>query len=588
MMGFRRVLSSVRSRLVLLVLIILIPLAISDVAGIVHNTHEQEQRELETGEEFANAICTAFGNYLDRIWSTERAVGSALIHQGSPMPVEAMELLMRTLLPETPVVRGMSWVSPDGVVVATTEPWWRGGYVGDRDYFQRAVAGQDEVISDLIMSRSTGEPTIALARAIRQDGQLMGVVYTSLRVTDLGEILPIQRGGSSAFGLVDREGRVVFHSNHPGLPFEARMLEAHPLVRAALAGQVTLERRYDSSLTHETLMVAAVPIPKLGWAAFSSAPVDEVLRNALHDAAAEVTVLLLAIVLALTAALAVGERMLTPILALEQAAKAVAQGKLETRVSCGGTDELAQVVTTFNQMAAGMQAAAASRNRFIQVAAHELRNPMAGVKGALALLGRRLNAGRPTADLLPLVEVMEGEIDRLSTLLDEILHAFRLRDGHLTVEPTPTDMAQVIHAAVRPLEASAELHHFSLQGVTPGVAWVSGDRLRLEEVLRNLLSNAVKYSPDGGEIGVRLEVSQEHVTVSVSDTGIGVPEEQQELIFHSFVRGRNLDGHDPGGLGLGLYLCREIVQRHGGTMGVQSQEGHGSTFWITLPLSSPA
>jgi signal transduction histidine kinase len=225
-----------------------------------------------------------------------------------------------------------------------------------------------------------------------------------------------------------------------------------------------------------------------------------------------------------------------------------------------------------------------TRDRFIHLAAHELRNPMAGVKGILSLMRRRIAQGRPPGDLAELAATMEREVDRMSALLDQVFEAFRRESGRLEFRQEPVDLVQVVAAALRPYMAGSEKHRFISAGLANPPVWVQGDPQRLEEVVRNLVHNAVKYSPDGGEIRVVLRPCGGAVQLSVSDQGIGIAPEQLEQIFEGFFRGSNFGGHDPGGLGLGLHICRDTVQRHGGRIWAESVEGEGSTFHMELPL----
>jgi signal transduction histidine kinase len=110
-----------------------------------------------------------------------------------------------------------------------------------------------------------------------------------------------------------------------------------------------------------------------------------------------------------------------------------------------------------------------------------------------------------------------------------------------------------------------------------------GDRDRIEQVLVNLIDNAVKYSPDGGEVVVRTVPAAASVRVEVADQGIGIPPAEQDAVFEKFYRGDPQHLAVPGGTGLGLYICRELVHRMGGTIGVRSRPGEGSTFWFDLP-----
>lgn len=222
------------------------------------------------------------------------------------------------------------------------------------------------------------------------------------------------------------------------------------------------------------------------------------------------------------------------------------------------------------------------RRRFVQIAAHELRNPIAGVKGILSLLRQRVADGKPLQNFDRLSEVMEREIDRLSVLIGEILEAFYLQEGRLETKRMPVDLEQVVQAALSPYLVSAEGSRLVCR-TCPGMI-VLGDAHRLEEVIRNLLSNAFKYSSAGSPIEVVLSSRGGQADVFVRDTGVGIPREQIGRVFEVFFRGSNLAGRDPGGMGLGLYISKAIVEEHGGRIWAESEEGTGSVFHVELPL----
>ncbi len=229
----------------------------------------------------------------------------------------------------------------------------------------------------------------------------------------------------------------------------------------------------------------------------------------------------------------------------------------------------------------------AQRARFLQTAAHQLRNPMATLKAICGLLRLQVAYGRPPVDAVRLTEIMEGEVNRLSALLDQLLKATLMEGGGTPAKRERVNLVGVVNSALEPFRvAGGGKHRFLLDGMNQGAVCVAGDAQLLEEVVRNLLSNAVKYSPDGGDVrlSLALRAKDKRAVLSVSDNGAGIPSDQLERVFEGFYRATNLSGRDPGGLGLGLYICRDIVQRHGGRIWGESKEGEGTTFHVELPL----
>ena len=230
----------------------------------------------------------------------------------------------------------------------------------------------------------------------------------------------------------------------------------------------------------------------------------------------------------------------------------------------------------------GARERAKAHRRFLHIAAHELRNPMQGIYGILELVKRRAENGRGLVGQEHMLAMMDLEVQRLSTLLDEVLEAYRIDTPGFRVNRTSINLQTVVTTALAPAREAYPDYTFDVQMGSAG-AWLSGDRLRLEAVIRNLLDNAVKYSPAGSTIRIRLEHQLEGLHLIVSDEGLGIPAAELERVFEGFFRGSNLRSHDPGGMGLGLQLCRQIVACHDGRIWAESEEGRGTKIHIILP-----
>jgi PAS domain S-box-containing protein len=222
-----------------------------------------------------------------------------------------------------------------------------------------------------------------------------------------------------------------------------------------------------------------------------------------------------------------------------------------------------------------------AKSDFIATVSHELRTPMTAVYGAARTLLR------PDVDLSDeqrseLLEMIATQSERLAQITEEVLLASRLDRGEVAVEQDRVDVAELARRTVETMQPHISV---AVTLAAPGEAFATGDRDRIEQILINLLDNAAKYSPTGGGITVSVSETAEHIELAVTDEGVGIAPAEQEAIFEKFYR---VDPHlsqTPGGTGLGLYISRELAQRMGGEIAVESQPGSGSTFVLELPRS---
>jgi signal transduction histidine kinase len=183
------------------------------------------------------------------------------------------------------------------------------------------------------------------------------------------------------------------------------------------------------------------------------------------------------------------------------------------------------------------------------------------------------------------LEEIDTATSRLDKLTEDLLDVTRLQAGRLVLSRTPTDLVALTRHVMTQRQMTTKQHTFSLDTEHPSLV-VEVDRERIEQVLTNVISNAIKYSPQGGpiELTIREEAEPHAALVSIRDRGIGIPALQQAHIFGRFVRAENARASEITGTGLGLFLSRELIERHGGRLWFESTEGAGTKFFMALPL----
>jgi PAS domain S-box-containing protein len=223
-----------------------------------------------------------------------------------------------------------------------------------------------------------------------------------------------------------------------------------------------------------------------------------------------------------------------------------------------------------------------TRSDFVATASHELRTPLAAVYGAVRTL-RRTDVQLSEDERTQFLEMIESEATRLATIVDQILLTGQLDAGAVEMDATECDPAEIAAGVLE----SATTHlpeDISLALDPDGAPRIMCDENKLRQVLVNLVDNAVKYSPDGGRVEIRLRRELSNCLIEVVDDGLGIPSDERERIFEKFYRLDPQQRHGVGGSGLGLYICRELVERMNGQLTVESEPGRGSTFTVELPL----
>ena len=222
------------------------------------------------------------------------------------------------------------------------------------------------------------------------------------------------------------------------------------------------------------------------------------------------------------------------------------------------------------------------RSAFLSMLGHELQTPLSIIKGYTGTLARS-DARWNKKTLRNGLQVIEEECDRLSKLVNRLLLASRIETRTVTLKKEEVQLPTLAGKVVRRLEATTDNHTFGID-FDPDFPAVHADPDRMEEVITNLVDNAIKYSPRGGKITITGKADSANVKLTVADEGIGISGRDLEHIFERFRRGDNSQVKKVRGMGLGLYICKSIIEAHGGKIEISSELGKGSRFTFTLPL----
>ena len=290
---------------------------------------------------------------------------------------------------------------------------------------------------------------------------------------------------------------------------------------------------------------------------------------------------LVAIAIALLVTFILSRRILAPVKSLTLAARRLGQGDFSQRVQSKDRGEIGELAQTFNSMASDLERAEKLRQNMVADVAHELRTPLANVRGYLEAL--RDGVIKPDTET---IRSLDEEANLLSRLVEDLQELSLAETGELKLIYQPADISRLINQVVAAVQMQAKAKGISMSiDSAEALPAVNIDSQRIKQVLRNLLDNAITHTNKGDAITVIARKRPNCVKVTVTDTGKGIPPETIPNIFERFYRVDKSRARATGGSGLGLTIAKRLVEAHGGKIEVQSEPGKGSTFSFTIPVS---
>ena len=243
-----------------------------------------------------------------------------------------------------------------------------------------------------------------------------------------------------------------------------------------------------------------------------------------------------------------------------------------------------QLVEQQKHLVDQLSKANAAKDRFLGMCAHDLRNPLSSIRGLAELLGENA-IGDITPEQREIVETIHGASQSMLQLVNELLDVATIEAGHLKLDKVPTSVVEIVERSVHLSNIEAAKKNMRVELVAAvGDPMVEVDRNKMRQVVDNLISNAVKYSPKGSVITVQIHSDDLAAGFAVRDNGPGIPENERHKLFRDYGRLSTTPTGGEKATGLGLAICRKIVEAHQGTIGVNNLPGHGAEFFVSLPL----
>ncbi|MEQ9001178.1 MAG: SpoIIE family protein phosphatase [Coleofasciculus sp. B1-GNL1-01] len=462
--------------------------------------------------------------------------------------------------------------------------------------------------------------------------ELTAVFAVDLSLSAIGEFLrSLEIGKTGQIFIMEHNGLLVASSTKDS-PFtqeneQINRLQAvesqNPLVREAALflqdkfsefNQITHPQHLDFTLEGKRQIVQVTPYQDefgLDWLIVVVIPEVDFMAQINRNTRNTIALCIAALILSIAVGILLARWVTQPILRLNTAAKAIAQGEWDQTVEGQRSDEVGELAKSFNTMAKQLQGSFETlaqqneelqrldqlKDEFLANTSHELRTPLNGIIGIAESLMDGVTGDLPetTRNNLAMI-VSSGR--RLSSLVNDILDFAKLRHQHLDLQLKPVDLRSITDIVLmlsQPLITHKDVK--LINAIPADLPAAQADENRLQQILHNLVGNAIKFTPSG-QITVSAAVvspppsstqnpdNPGQIILTVSDTGIGIPEDKLERIFVSFEQGEGTTAREYGGTGLGLAVTKHLVELHGGTIHVTSKLGEGSQFSVTLPLSN--
>jgi signal transduction histidine kinase len=540
--------------------LLLVALAVIPALGLVALTAKQNRDTLArqvTDDALRLARVTASQHEAAISGTHQLLIGLAHAPEVAGADRRACGRFLAGLLPQFPVYANFGVINLNGEIVCSALRITGTVNVRDREYFRSVLRTRDFSVGQFQVGQASGLPSLNFGYPVLDaSGRLVSVAFAALALSSLDDIARrAELPPGSSIVLVDSAGKIL--SRFPDSErYVGKTLPEGPLASAMRSRAEGTSELPDADgvtrlfgytrLAGRAGMSVAVGIR----ASVAFGDVNRIFRRNLLGLAA---VGVLAMIAAWIFGTAFVVRPVTHALEIER--------------------EAVRRLTELDQM----------RSDFVSMVSHELRNPLATIRGFGQILRDRrgaLSAERRR----DAYDVIVRQSDRMSELVDNVLDVSRIESDTFTYAFVPYDPADLLRECVAEARAAWPGHVIALADASLPEA--TGDRDRMKQVVSNLLTNACRYSPSGGEVAVRASAAGAELRVDVEDHGVGIPPDGVARLFQRFTRVRTADTASISGTGLGLYISRRIVEAHGGRIRVESEPGRGSTFSFTVPLAA--
>ncbi len=612
--------------LVTFMLISLVPLMIISLSSLYLVVKTRQQNILELMHLAINNASDRINKLIREKSEGLRLVVGAPIQSITDLPgINLYPLLMSSLDTTQPLI--LNFIDPQGRIVARVSRDGKvsfnrqyadtieenavlfqagdGSYVTKNDVDTMSIVESDVSANEDFKAARQGElyisrldfddedqPFLRLAAPIlNQNDQIIGIAAADIRPTEIDDsISNIPLGASGYLYVVGRSTGKVIASGNKALAKVGDTMGDIANVRGLLQKSGDYDVRDDKFTTYgnslgTNVVIAGRPMSDLNWAIIGEWPVTDafqVIRSILWTF---LLITLGTLLILVISGLYFTGLIIKPIRALDKGAREISKGNLAWKIRLYTGDEFESLAGQFNDMIKVLKENQQLRDEFVFISAHELRTPVTAIKGYLSMVLDGTFGDIPEKIVEPL-NTCNAANERLVQLVHDLLEIARNEAGKMKIEMSDIPIQGNIEQVIKELKSLADKKNIAVNYKQPADGLrIKADPDKLKEVLINLIGNAIKYTTGNGAIDIWHEQHEEGLITHIKDHGIGMTEDDVNNLFAKFFRVQNEDTANIEGTGLGLFICKEIIDRMGGEIWVESKRGEGSIFSFRLNIA---
>ena len=452
--------------------------------------------------------------------------------------------------------------------------------VSGEDYFIQASKNK-KYLGDVLTSPESSSMIMA-SQIENKNHDMIGIISAEVDLSPIQEIIDgIKLGNDGYVIIADNSNSTFFGPTGVDLTDMDKNLKLIPRV-----DNDTSDYKTFNNTNGEQIIYNSRDVGMAGWKVYTYWPKSDAYKVVNNLLLQSYIILFTTLVFVIILSLIAAKQIVKPIEILGSRAKKIAEGDLDQHIELKTDDEFEILGEEFNNMTEVLKENKKLKDEFVFIAAHELRTPVTAIKGYVSML---LDGtyGEIKSDVKESLKIVYGANERLVQLVQDLLEIARSESGKMKIELKSLPLVATVATVINELRSLAEPKGIKITYNKPDVDFiVMADEIKLKEVLVNLIGNAIKYTIKDDDIEISHEIRDDRIVAThIKDHGLGIDKENLQKLFSKFFRVKTKETSKIEGTGLGLFICKEIIERMGGTIWATSDEGKGSTFSFTLAIT---